>query len=264
MGYLDWLICYLSDEYGEIIDIPEDYDEKERLWRALVNVRQPNEIDDMYIQHENEFLQDRLKQFHIVKMNEIKSFREELGIVASHCDTMCLYKGDITKMEIDAIVNPANEGGIGCFIANHDCLDNQITTYGGVCVRLEDKRKVKELGGSLATGMAMITKGYNLPCKYIVHTTGPYVEHEVSDNDKKLLEECYRSCLDLARENNIRTIAFPTISTGVFNFPKDIASFIAIRTVSMYLDKYKNSFDKVVFCVYSDEDLETYKEQLGV
>lgn len=261
MNKLDYLINYLLEERGESGVIPEDYEAKERLWRALVNVREPIEISEEYLENEKIYLSERLKKYDLVDCNNLKSVKDEFNIDK---DKMYLYLGDITKLIVDAVVNPANEGGTGCYIANHNCLDNQITTYGGVSVRIEDKIRVDELGGKLSTGKAMITNAYNLPCKYIIHTTGPYVNNELTDNERHLLEECYKNCLDLARENNIRTIAFPTISTGVFKFPKDEAARIAIKTVSMYLDKYRESFDKVIFCVYTEDDLDIYKRELGV
>ena len=113
-------------------------------------------------------------------------------------------------------------------------------------------------GAKEKTGQAKITKGYNLPCKYVFHTVGPIVYGQVTNKEIEELESCYYSSLELARKNKIRTIAFPCISTGVFKFPKDKASEIAVNTVRKYLDKYEDAFDKIIFNVFTKEDKDYY------
>ena len=120
---------------------------------------------------------------------------------------------------------------------------------------------MKDLNYNLETGKAIITKGYNLPCKYVIQTVGPIVENEVAEQKEKELKNCYINSLKLAVDNGIKTIAFPCISTGVFRFPKDRACKIAIESVKDFL-KENNKIEKVVFNVYSDEDLEIYKNEL--
>lgn len=165
-------------------------------------------------------------------------------------------------MEIDSIVNAANSRGLGCFIPCHKCIDNQINTFAGVGLRLECNEIMKKKDYNLKTGEAIITKGYNLPSKYVIHTVGPIIYNQVTKEKENLLALCYINSLKLAIENNIKTIAFPCISTGEFCFPKDLASKIAIKTVNNFLNEYKNSFDKIVFNVYSKEDYEIYERNI--
>ena len=263
MSKLDWLINYLAEERGEKGNIPNDENRKIRLWRALINIRTPKEISNEYIEKENEYLQERLKNINIIDSKEIKTIDNYYkDTKLQNKDKIALIKCDITTLKVDAIVNPANEEGTGCYIPNHNCLDNQITTFGGVLVRLEDAKKIKELGGKLITGTAMITKGYNLPSKYIIHTTGPMVINNLTEKERELLKDCYNNSLLIAKENNIKTIAFPTISTGIYRFPKDEASKIALKTIDTFISNNKEAFDKVIITVYTDEDLEIYKNNL--
>ena len=154
---------------------------------------------------------------------------------------MGIFLGDITTIKCDAIVNAANSAMLGCFTPNHSCIDNQIHTYAGIRLRLECE---KILNGKIEkTGSAILTKAYNLPSNYIIHTVGPIVDRKVTKKNKEDLETCYISCLELARKNNIKIVAFPSISTGVFRFPKDEASKIAVNTVRRYLEKYNDYFD---------------------
>ena len=120
---------------------------------------------------------------------------------------------------------------------------------------------MKEIG-SLNTGKAFITKGYNLPSKYVIHTVGPIIYGSVTEKEKVELKNCYINSLELAKENNIKEIAFPCISTGEFKFPKEEACIIAIKAVNEYLEQNKGCFDKVVFNVFTNEDYNIYIKNL--
>lgn len=264
MEKLDFLIQYLLDERKEKeIRIPKDEEEKKSLYRALVNIREPLEISEDFLKIEDEYLQEVRGQKGIVEIDKISIIAHtfEKNCLKS-ADKICLWQGDITKLKIDAIVNAANSGGLGCFSPNHHCIDNQIHTFAGVRLRLECSEKVNEIGGKLKTGEVFITKGYNLPAQNVIHTVGPIVGREVIEEDKVLLANCYENSLKLAAQNHLRTIAFPTISTGVFMFPKDEASKIAIKTVDNFLVKNQEKFDKVVFCVYTEDDEKIYEKNL--
>ena len=115
----------------------------------------------------------------------------------------------------------------------------------------------------LQTGKAFITKGYNLPSKYVIHTVGPIIYENVTEKEILELKNCYINSLELAKENNIKTIAFPCISTGEFRFPKELASKIAIETIKEYLDTNEKYFEKIIFNVFSDEDYKIYLNNLG-
>ncbi len=160
-----------------------------------------------------------------------------------------LYKGDITKLKIDAIVNAANNsllGGGGVDGAIHRAAGKEL---------LEECR----LLNGCVTGGAKITKGYNLPAKYIIHTVGPVWSDR--EDDARLLESCYLQSLRTAKENHIKTIAFPNISTGAYGYPKEEAGKIAVNTVNAFLEKNLLP-EKVIFAVFDDENFRIYKKLL--
>lgn len=254
MDNLDFLINYLLEEKKIKENIPSSIQDKITLWRALVNERMPEEISLEYLEKEDEFLSEYFSKLNIIDVHDIETITNS---------KLALYQGDITKIKIDAIVNAASNEGLGCFIPGHNCLDNQITTFAGVRLRLEDKEEMNKIGNYLKAGNAFITKGYNLKAKYVIHTVGPIIRDEVLDYQKEELRNCYINSLDLAKKNNIRTIAFPSISTGVFNFPKDLAFSIAINTIKEYLKDNNSYFDKVVLVAYSEKDYELYLRQLN-
>ncbi|MBR2587650.1 MAG: protein-ADP-ribose hydrolase [Bacilli bacterium] len=249
MEKLDYLVEYLLKESGR-----ENFDysdrDKKSLYRALVNVRQANPISEDFLKVEDEYLQDELKKQSITNVDDIKEKNK-----------IALWQGDITKLKIDSIVNAGNSQGLGCFLPNHNCIDNQINTFAGVRLRLACNEIMKDLNYNLETGKAIITNAYNLPSKYVIQTVGPIIENEVTEEKEQELANCYINSLKLAIENGIKTIAFPCISTGVFRFPKDNACRIAIKSVKEFLESH-DTIEKVVFSVYSDEDLEIYKNEL--
>lgn len=175
MEKLDYLIEYLLRENIEIsIDkIPTDINDKKKLYRSLCNIREPKPISEEYLQVENEYLQEELKKRNITKAKDIESIEKTIqGSLEpiKNKDKICLWKGDITTLQVDSIVNAANSKGIGCFVPCHKCIDNQINTFAGISLRLECNEIMKEKDYFLHTGKAFITKGYNLPSKYIIHT----------------------------------------------------------------------------------------------
>ena len=206
-------------------------------------------------------MQGELKN--ITNVNDIKTIAEKYqNNHLQNPDKMCLWQGDITKLKIDAIVNAANSQGLGCFLPNHNCIDNQIHTFAGVRLRLECKEKMKEWNNNFQTGKAIITKGYNLPAENVIHTVGPIIDHELNETDKKQLADCYENSLELAIQNGVKTIAFPCISTGVFHFPKHEACQIAIKTVDKFLNKNRDKLDKIIFNLWSEEDVVIYERYI--
>lgn len=173
-----------------------------------------------------------------------------------------LWQGDITTLQCDAIVNAANSGMTGCYIPNHRCIDNAIHTFAGVELRLACAELMEQQGYPEPTGRAKITPAFNLPCRYVLHTVGPIIDGRVTKADKELLASCYRSCLALAAENGLESVAFCCVSTGEFHFPNDLAAEIAVATVKEFLKK-QPSVKKVIFNVFKDLDKAIYAKLLG-
>ena len=182
---------------------------------------------------------------------------------AARCGEADLYlwQGDITTLQCDAIVNAANSGMTGCYIPNHRCIDNAIHTYAGVELRLACEALMEKQGSPEPTGQAKITPAFNLPCRYVLHTVGPIIHGRVSRQDEKLLASCYRSCLELAAENGLESVALCCISAGEFRFPNEPAAEIAVRTVKEFLQK-QTSVRKVIFNVFKDLDKAIYEKLL--
>ncbi|MCC8128816.1 MAG: protein-ADP-ribose hydrolase, partial [Clostridiales bacterium] len=173
-----------------------------------------------------------------------------------------LWRGDITTLRCGAIVNAANSQMLGCFCPNHGCIDNAIHTYAGVQLRAACAELMDRQGHEEATGAAKITPAFNLPCDYVLHTVGPIVGYRLTSRDRALLASCYRSCLELAEENGIQSVAFCCISTGEFHFPNDKAAEIAVRTVKEYREQTHSKIE-VIFNVFKDIDLQLYRSLLG-
>lgn len=223
-----------------------------RLFRSLVNVRPPIPADAEFIRLQDEFLQAEIDRKGITDIDDLTPIQNEIY----------LWQGDITTLRCDAIVNAANSGMLGCFCPCHGCIDNAIHTYAGVQLRLECAELMRKQGHDEPTGQAKITKAYNLPCKYVIHTVGPIVSGKLTPKDERLLTSCYLSCLELAEQNKIESIAFCCISTGEFHFPNRQAAEIAIHTIKEYKSA-SGSKIKVIFNVFKNEDYNIYRELLG-
>lgn len=249
-----YLIQSLLNEKTEYqnIAVPSDGDGQKHLLRSLVNVRLPKAIDSDFLKIQDEYLQEELRQSGITELSDLSPIDGDLYI----------WQGDITKLSCGAIVNAANSGMTGCYVPCHACIDNCIHSYAGIQLRLDCAKLMQEQRFEEPTGQAKITKAYNLPCDYVIHTVGPIVDAEVTAEDERLLRSCYRSCLELAEQNGIESIAFCCISTGVFHFPNERAGEIAVETVRKYKAE-KGSEMKVVFNVFKDTDREIYERLLG-
>ena len=250
---LDDLISYLlrerkSEDKNWISDRIED---KQRLFRSLMNLRPPAPIDREFLEVQNEYLQNVAAKKGITRMETMSPVKP--GVY--------LWQGDITTLAVDAIVNAANSQMLGCFVPCHNCIDNAIHSAAGVQLRWEC---AQIMGQRLhyPTGEAMITKAYNLPCRYILHTVGPVIQREVTDRDRALLSRCYHSCLELAAAHGLKTVAFCCISTGEFHFPNELAARIAVQSVSDYQQKASNGME-VIFNVFKDVDRDIYQRLLG-
>ena len=229
-------------------------DEKSQRYflRCLMNVRQPGMLSERFLNAQDELLSREREEKGVVHVAELLPVPVDERLV--------LWQGDITRLDADAIVNAANSALLGCFRPGHNCIDNVIHSAAGLQLREECAAIMRVQGHEEPTGQAKLTKGYNLPAKHVLHTVGPIIDGPLTDRDRELLASCYRSCLKLAEENGLKSVAFCCISTGVFRFPKDEAARIAVSTVREYLKHSR--IEKVVFCVHGDENLRIYQSLL--
>ena len=247
---LDFLLRYLLAERKEYagIRMPDSVSEKRHLLRSLMNVRPPIPASAEFLAVQDAYLQARLSERGVTRLGDLKPTQP--GIY--------LWQGDITTLAADAIVNAANSQMLGCFVPCHGCIDNAIHTYAGVQLRLECAAAMRQQGQEEATGHAKITKAYNLPCRFVLHTVGPIICGSVTKADRELLASCYRSCLDLAAETGLHSVAFCCISTGEFHFPGELAAEIAVHTVQAWRQQHPNQIE-VIFNVFKDSDYEIYQ-----
>ena len=249
------------------LETPEDVAGRQQLLRALMNVRSPRRMRADVLQVQDEYLKERSLERGIVTLQEIPTIRKE-GSGHPAGDILSLWQGDITILKAGAIVNAANSQMLGCFIPMHHCIDNCIHTYAGIQLREECARQMNELrdrygpGYEQPTAVPMLTGGYNLPAEHIIHIVGPIVETGLTPELEEDLAACYRNTLDLCLKNGIRSVAFCSISTGVFRFPKERACEIAVDTVSRWLAEHPGAMDRVIFNVHKKEDRSNYEKRL--
>lgn len=236
---------------SKISKIPASVDEQRRLLRSLMNMRMPSPISNEFSRAQDEYL---------TQVNEEKGIVDIETLIPIQ-DGIYVWQGDITTLRCDAIVNAANSQLLGCFYPCHRCIDNQIHTYAGIQLRLACDELMEKQGCEEPTGSAKITPAYNLPCNYVIHTVGPIIYDDVTRRDEELLASCYRSCLQLAKDNGLSSIAFCCISTGEFHYPNEAAARVAIDTVRAY--QANNRGIEVVFNVFKDIDKEIYERLLS-
>lgn len=251
-----WLIRELQREMPQYQDIriPVTEEEQWNLLRSLFNVRPPYPASQEFLKVQDEYLSELVRSRGIVDAESLP---------ASELDPrITLWQGDITTLRCDAIVNAANSALLGCWQPCHSCIDNMIHSLSGVQLRIKCNEIMQAQGHEEETGTAKITPAYNLPCKYVLHTVGPIISGPLRKEDCDLLAGCYQSCLELAAGNNVRSVAFCCISTGVFHFPQRRAAEIAVETVRQFLET-DSSIDRVIFNVFTDRDLAIYQKLLG-
>lgn len=249
MSTVDRLIEILCAERGEKPqNCPQEL--KDSYFRALVNVRPPAPLSADYTASEGQYLAEKLSLRGVV---DCDGFKYRNGVA--------LWKGDITRLKCDGIVNAANSQLLGCFCPCHGCIDNAIHTFAGAELRQECARIMVEQGCDEPVGRAKITGAYNLPCKYIIHTVGPIVRGKLTSAHRQQLKSCYQSCLALAQERGIKSLAFCCISTGEFHFPNEDAALIAVDAVSRFIAD--GGGIKVIFNVFKEADYEIYSRLLA-
>ncbi len=249
------------------LETPEDTVGKKRILRSLMNIRMPGQMDARVVEVQDEYLKERIRENGIVTLPEIPTIAEQ-GSSHPFADKLSIWQGDITRLSVGAIVNAANSQMLGCFVPMHTCIDNCIHTFAGIQLRAECSRKMEQLriryGNDYEqpTAVPMLTGGYNLPAKKVIHIVGPIVEGRLTKGLEQDLADCYKNTLDLCLENNIRSAAFCCISTGVFRFPNRRAAEIAVKTVTDWLSGHPDAMERVIFNVFKDEDKAYYETEL--
>lgn len=258
MEKLQYLNQFLLDEMPEYriqaAQFPQEDAAQRRLLRSLMNLRPPMPLKAEFLQIQDEVL---------------AAEREEKGVVVAAAlpdvpghPGLSIWQGDITRLKVDAIVDADNSALLGCFCPCHGCIDNAIHSAAGLQLRDECNKLMTAQGHPEPAGQAKLTRAYNLPASYILHTVGPIVHGRVTRRDREALASCYRSCLELAAEQGLETVAFCCISTGEFHFPSQEAAEIAVKTVTYHL-QHSTSIRKVIFNVFKDFDADIYRNLLG-
>lgn len=257
---LDYLVEEFKKDSGEYKDlsVPDDRGEKRMILRSLMNIRMPGEISQDVLRTQDEYLAECAKEKGIVELKDIPAIRDGLSI----------WQGDITRLKIDAIVNAANSQMLGCFIPMHTCIDNCIHTFAGIQLRAECNRQMGQMRRRFGrdyeqpTSIPMLTDAYNLPAKKVIHVVGPIVEDRLTTELVSKLGNCYWNVLSTCAENELRSVAFCCISTGVFRFPNQRAAQIAVKTVTEWMSTHPGKMERVIFNVFKDEDKTIYEELL--
>lgn len=257
---LNYLIAHFkaeSDDY-EALHLPDHIEEKRRILRSMMNVRPPQALSEEALKIQDDYLKERNQEKGIVHLSEIPIT----------CEKLSIWQGDITRLAVDAIVNAANSQMLGCFVPMHLCIDNSIHTFSGVQLRLDCHERMEALrkkhGKAYVqpTAIPMLTDGYNLPAKKIIHIVGPIVYSTLTPMLEEQLASCYQNTLNLCMENGLKSVAFCCISTGVFHFPNQRAAEIATATVSTWLKQHPNVMERIIFNVFKDEDRVIYEKIL--
>ncbi len=281
---LDYLAEQFAKEYDETVrrtaspyekasmqyrklEIPDDAAGKWRLLRSLMNVRMPGKLPSSVLEVQDAYLKERILENGIVQIADLPTAADQ-GSSHPHAEHISVWQGDITRLAADAIVNAANSQMLGCFVPMHSCIDNCIHTFAGVQLRAECSRKMNELRAKFGpeyeqpTAVPMLTDGYNLPAKKVVHIVGPIVSGRLTKALEEDLADCYRSTLDLCLENEIKSVAFCCISTGVFHFPNRRAAEIAVQTVTDWMDQHPGQMERIIFNVFKEEDKIYYEAEI--
>lgn len=247
----DTLLKWLLRERGLIAAFSASVEKKRALMRGYMNERPAHPVPaDMLAVQDRLFWTESLERG-IVQVDEIPER-----------DGVSLWQGDIRRLAADGIVNAANKGLLGCFLPNHNCIDNVIHSAAGMQLRDDCAKLIAAQGHEEECGDCKVTRAYNLPAKYVLHTVGPMVRREVTEEDRALLRSCYTSCLEAAEELCMKSVAFCCISTGVFSFPQSEAAEIAAGAVMRWKVRHPESRLRVIFNTFLDSDTAIYRNIL--
>jgi O-acetyl-ADP-ribose deacetylase (regulator of RNase III) len=250
---ISYLIRILLQEMPQYQDFAQQFQpdmlNQRRLLRSLMNMREPMPLSAEFVSVQDVLLTAEKDEKGIVDVDTISSQGNS---------QLILWKGDITRLNAGAVVNAANSALLGCFYPCHGCIDNAVHSAAGLQLRDECSRIMQQQGTEEPVGQAKITAGYNLPCRYVIHTVGPVVHGYLTQSDRADLRSCYTSCMEIAFRRNLRSIAFCCISTGEFHFPNYEAAEIAVSTVNDMLKRTDTKI-KVLFDVFKDTDYKIYQ-----
>lgn len=254
-----------SEEYKFLRIDGNNPEEKRNAIRSLMNIRMPKSISPILCEVQDKYLQEELAAKGVVTLSDIMTVREQFGSKAPCADKLSVWQGDITRLQVGAIVNAANSQMLGCFVPCHRCIDNAIHSAAGMqlreeCSHIMNSRRMR-YGKRYEepTGTATLTSAYNLPCDYVIHTVGPIVYGSLNEALCRDLQNCYENVLQCCLENGITSVAFCCISTGEFHFPGDRAAQIAVETVSAFMNAQGGAMERVIFNVFKDSDREIYE-----
>lgn len=235
----------------ELERLPDDVTAQRRLLRALMNVRPPLPLDEKFLRLQDELLSAEAQE-RVVKPEDIPPVAPRIK----------LWRGDITRLATDAIVNAANEKLLGCFVPLHGCIDNAIHSAAGLQLRAICNELMEAQGHDEPIGVAKITPAFNLPSRFVLHTVSPIIPNDRAPTvaEENQLAACYESCLALATEHRLQSVAFCCISTGEFRFPNRRAAEIACSTVKAFL---KTHDLEIIFNVFKERDEQIYTQLLA-
>ena len=257
-GAVDQLLAVLKEPLNRLgAPVATNYDDKRRLLHAVLNILEPGVLGADEISLLDRLLQTERSAKQLSDAALLKP-RASVGSTG-----LALFQGDITTLQIDAIVNAANSQLLGCFQPLHSCIDNAIHSAAGVQLRDDCECIMRMQGFPEPTGEAKITRAYNLPSKFVLHTVGPIVPGALNEMHRQLLGKVYTSCLELADAiPEISSLAFCCVSTGVFGYPPEAAAHVAVETVVTWLKKHLGRLDQVVFTVFTPNDYALYEALL--
>lgn len=254
LQYLNQILLNEMPEYRiQAAQFPQEAAAQRRLLRSLMNLRPPMPLKAEFLRVQDEVLSVEREERGVVDAAALPDVPGHPGI--------SIWQGDITRLKADAIVDADNSALLGCSLPCHGCIDNAIHSAAGLQLRDECNELMTAQGYPEPNGRAKLTRGYNLPARYVLHTVGPIVHGRVTERDRETLASCYRSCLELAAEHELETVAFCCISTGEFHFPNQEAAEIAVKTVTDHLQA-PTSIKKVIFNVFKDIDAAIYRSLL--
>lgn len=246
------LLKFLLREQGLIGAFSATYAKKRELLRGYLNGRMPLPVPRELLDLQDRLLRTESLLKGIVSVEEIPTQKHGIG----------LWQGDITRLQADGIVNAANSEMLGCFVPGHTCIDNAIHSAAGMQLRADCAKLIASQGHGEAAGGAKLTRAYNLPARFVLHTVGPMVGRELTKEDRMALRSCYISCLNLAEEAGLSSIAFPCIGTGIFGFPRTEAAEIATGAVMNWKLRHPENTMRVIFNTYLPEDTRIYEDIL--